>query len=100
MISNKRIELYIKASEKWGTNSQIIVAIEEMNELCVQLAKVLNNKHNGEYYKLIDELADARIMIEQVELIFGIYPNVEQRMDEKLNRLEGIISGAVEHPHK
>ncbi len=99
MISNMRRNLYIKASEKWGENAQIIVAIEELSELSVQLAKILNGKNDG-YDNLIDELADVRIMVEQIELNFGVSSIVENRMEEKLNRLEGMVSGAIEHVHK
>lgn len=86
----QRIAIYKKASKKWGAQSQLIVALEELSELQVEIAKQLNGKREG-IKELIDELADARIMIEQVELNFNCMGDVENRMSEKVLRLNSIL---------
>lgn len=91
MKTRPRNEIYDMASEKWGSTSQLVVALEELAELSVEIAKKINDKRDSNE-PLIDELADARIMIEQVENIFGVETEVQYRIEQKLARLEGIIN--------
>ncbi len=94
LIMDQRAErIYRKALEKWGLNGQIAVAIEEFAELTVELAKYLNGKRETAEYRrlLIDELADARIMHDQMMFNFDCEQEVKNRIVEKLARLEGIL---------
>jgi len=91
MIFRERLKLYKKASLKWGSSSQIIVAIEELSELTNQLAKHLNGKCKDMAH-IVDELADSRIMIEQVEFVLDLEDRVKHRMKVKLNRLQELIN--------
>lgn len=87
----ERQVVYKKAGDRWGIKSQMIVALEELSELQVEIAKHLNNKREDEL-GLIDELADARIMIEQLELNFDLSILVENRMFVKMSRLDEILT--------
>lgn len=73
------------ALDKFGTYHQQSKAIEEFLEVSLALLKN-NNQEN-----IIDELADANIMLMQMGLLFG-HDKVVQRMFYKLNRLEGLIN--------
>ena len=77
-------KIYTKLYEKYG-DEQIIVAIEEFSELQKELCKFLRNKLNME--NLIEEIADAEIMIEQIKLHFKIpQENIDATKKEKLKR--------------
>ena len=99
MGTKLREEIYKKAGLKWGESSQIIVAIEELSELINQLSKHLNGKCKDMAH-IVDELADSRIMIEQMEFIFGVQEDVIQRFQVKILKLDDIVTGRVNHPHK
>jgi len=74
-----------KAIQYFGTNRQVDKAIEEMAELTKELLKI---RHDAEMETILDlkcELADVKIMITQLELIFG---NVDKEVEFKMQRLE------------
>jgi len=83
--------LYKKATDKWGFASQLVAACEELGELIVEVAKMYNGKR-PDNIKLIDELADVKIMIEQIENNYCIDVEVDIRKLEKLKRLQSIIN--------
>ena len=74
-----------KAIEKWGKEAQTIVAMEECAELIQASSKQLRRKDKSINH-LIEELADVRIMIEQIEYLYGIKNLVEDEMIFKLDR--------------
>ena len=89
----ERKEIYEKARRTWGTQAQIMMAIEEMSELTKELCKYFRGRHNGE--EIVDELADVTIMVEQLRLIFGVNDAVCDQMDVKMLRLKkrlGMVS--------
>ena len=94
MEAMERINIYRDASIKWGEKSQMIAAIEEFSELIDQIAKQLNGKTQRK--NIIDEIADARIMIEQLEYNLCCGHEVETRVEDKLIRLKKILSGQGE----
>lgn len=96
---NHKNEIYDAARKRWGQDGQVTVAIEELGELIVELAKAINDKRKGDTLPLIDELADARIMIEQVERIFNCPKLVQARMNYKISRLEKLVFNLKEDPH-
>lgn len=98
---SQRTKIYHKASSKWGVESQMIVACEEFAELIVEVAKHLNGKRGIDTSGLIDELADARIMIEQIETHYGASVTVRDRMQYKLKKLNALLdSPGKAHPIK
>ena len=94
---NSRNKVYRKAAKKWGIFNQLVKAVEELAELSVELAKLFNKqrdmKNQYDKFKVIDELADARIMIEQTELNFGLRILVKDRIVEKVTKLEQLLEG-------
>ena len=75
-------ELYEQALNTWGHESQIIMAIEECGELITALAQA----YRGRNVDIAEEIADVKIMMEQLSLIFG-ETLVEEIKHEKLKRL-------------
>lgn len=83
-------EILQKAIDTYGDEMQIAVAIEEMSELTKALIK--DKRHN---YKILDdwqntaeEIADVKIMVEQLEMIFDCKEEVDKQIEFKLNRLK------------
>ena len=80
------IEIMKTAIKTFGPQLQTVVAVEEMSELQKELTKFLRG--NGKKKNLTEEVADALIMITQVQIIYGIGDeDVREVMDYKLNRL-------------
>lgn len=82
----ERSKIYELAWKKWGTEMQATVAIEEMSEVQKEVCKVLRGKGNRE--SLAEEVADAKIMLEQISQIFNIKASVETWIDYKIAKLE------------
>lgn len=77
--------VYLKAFEKYGTQLQMVVALEEMSELQKEICKAMRGKENRK--NLIEEIADVTIMLEQLRLIIGENDAVSEVMDSKIERL-------------
>ncbi len=84
-----RREVYEKAIDKYGAKLQVQVAIEEMSELTKELCKDIRG--NGVRENIVEELADATIMLEQLRLIYDCNSDVCEEMDIKIRRLEDRI---------
>lgn len=61
--------LYVAARAKWGDAAQMDKAIEEYSEATLALIRWRQGRTKRE--DVIEELADARIMNEQMSAIFG-----------------------------
>lgn len=81
----ERRQVYRKALDRYGTNNQLVVAIEELSEATKELCKYLRGEGNEDH--LIEEVADAMIMLEQVMDIYHIRQAVLQMMAHKAERL-------------
>ena len=69
MIHDKK-QILQKALKTWGTNAQILIAIEEMSELTKALLKNINRgKDNRDH--ILEELSDVLITLEQIQMIYG-----------------------------
>jgi hypothetical protein len=80
-------DLYGLAITEWGKSSQVDVAIEELAELIKELVK-LKRYPNSNISHLIEEIADVKIMIAQLEGIFSIkQEDIDWYTDTKLSRL-------------
>lgn len=83
----EEIEVMESAIDFYGIQLQTVVAIEEMSELQKELTKFLRGKGNKE--ALTEEVADALIMITQIQLMYKISDeDIKEVMDFKLNRLK------------
>lgn len=87
MTNEREAKILEGAIAKFGTQAQIAKAVEELNELAAELARHLNGQAKVENIR--EEMADAFIMLNQMEMIFGDVSNVEIR---KLERLEGMVA--------
>jgi ubiquitin len=63
--------IYEEALEAWGVDAQIKMAIEEMGELIVKLAKYGRNVNSVTNVDVAAEIADVEIMMKQMRLIFN-----------------------------
>lgn len=86
----QRQDLYAHALARFGREAQIFMAIEELSELQVQLAKFLGSRTKS-IDDLYSELADAEIMLEQLRYMF-IGSQIDKFKDQKLKRLEELLA--------
>lgn len=86
---NERKEVLNKAIAKYGEN-QLNIAQEELSELIQAISKIKRYPNSKDaQLNLIEEIADVSIMIEQLQMYFGITDEVVQdEVDIKLDRLE------------
>lgn len=85
-------EILNDAVALFGEKSQIIMAIEELAELQKALCKIFRY---DDINSIIDEMADAYIMLAQLEIIFCNRSVPQKRLEGqiklKLNRLKKLI---------
>ena len=82
-------EILQKAIETYGVESQVDVCIEEMSELTKALIKdrrSYGNSHEA-WKNVAEEIADVKIMLEQLEMIFECKEKVQEQIEFKVNRL-------------
>ena len=72
-------------AEKYGKESQLRQLQEECAELIVACSKILRMNDKA-INNLIEEIADVRVMVEQIEYLYGIKNLVEDEMEYKLQR--------------
>ena len=78
-------EIYQKALEKWGKDGQALKLAEECNELSRAVIRYILT---GDEDNFKEEIADVKIMIEQMMLSFG-QADILRWEKKKLKRLEG-----------
>lgn len=76
-----------RAVQKFGKEKQLIVAIEELSELQKELCKELRGIGNAEH--IAEEMADVKIILEELDIIFGNTNKVLGYKISKLERLKG-----------
>lgn len=75
------------AISTYGKDMQLTVAIEELSELIKEICKHKRGADNTE--AIVEEMADCHIMLEQLEMIFGLEGAViADAIDKKVKRLE------------
>ena len=80
-----RDEILKKALQHYGANLQRIVAIEEMSELTKELCKVSRGEENAAH--IAEEIADVRIMLDQLEIMFDCAGAAAAYQAAKVERL-------------
>lgn len=80
-----------EALETWGGTAQMLVAVEEMSELQKEILKNVNRKKDNRA-QIIEETADVLIMLEQLQLYYGIKQEVENYMEGKLQMIAGRLT--------
>ena len=77
-----------KVIKKNGLDMQLTVAIEELSEL----QKAICKYKRGEEHNIEEEIADVKIMIEQLETVFD-KNKIREWRDKKIERLEKRLRG-------
>ena len=78
--------LYEQSIKKWGIESQLNMLQEECGELIVAVNKLRRSKYRRKSY-VAEEMADVRILIDQVILGLDISKQVNKCSEFKLKRL-------------
>lgn len=87
MPYEERRAVYEAAIEHYGQERQTLKAVEEMAELTKELAKSFIP--NGTTLdKIVDEIADVTVMMEQLRIIFSVNDAVQERVAYKVKRLQ------------
>ena len=83
-----REKILQKAIDTYGSEAQIRMMMEEMAELQKELCKLYRAKDSTHtiaiHDRILDEMADVQIMLDQMRLLFG---DTDSRELEKLRRL-------------
>lgn len=90
MTQEREAAILEGALSHFGYDAQMVKAIEELGELTVELARHRNGADNMDAVR--EELADAFVMLNQMELIFGDVTEVEAAKLERLARMIGDVS--------
>jgi len=92
-------ELYEKAIKLWTPEFQIMMLNEEMAELTIAINKMMRLKSNdtvvidSKLRKIITEIADVKILLEQMQVLFKIKStDLEEEYFNKLRKMEGMIN--------
>jgi hypothetical protein len=78
--------LYERAVEQWGEDAQIDMVIEEVSELVTEIVR--HRRGRGRRALVAEEIADVRIMLEQLEIIYDCAAEAADWRRTKLERLE------------
>lgn len=97
-MGNKNI--YQDAIDKWGKTAQLDQMIEEMAELTLAISKykrqfndsLLDYQKVGVMENLYTEIADVKLMIEEMEYMFG-KENVQKAYENQLKKFEKELYG-------
>ena len=87
-MKNVRKQILRKAIEHYGKGIQWAKAIEELSELIRALARC------DDVENVAEEMADVRIMLDQLEIMFGNREDVRRIELEKLDRLNRRLHAA------
>lgn len=75
-----------KAIDHYGTDCQLTVAIEELSELIKELCKY--KRGQGSQMHIAEEMADVKIILEELEIIFNNKYRVKTWYNAKIQRLK------------
>jgi NTP pyrophosphatase (non-canonical NTP hydrolase) len=85
----KDIELMQLALEKWGTESQLDMVIEECAELIDAIQKW--RRHRIDSLKVLEEAVDVELCLGQLKLMLDSPQLFQNIRKEKLERLEKLL---------
>ena len=83
-MKSYQVEICKTIANHYGREHQVLIAIEEMSELTKELCKYFRRFDRKK--EIVEEVADAQIMLEQLIELFGIEGDVDKMVDYKLNR--------------
>lgn len=82
-MTSQQVNQCRRILQNYGADHQIKKAVEEFGELLTELGRYLNGAKNED--KIVDEIADATIMCEQLSFVFGPISSC-MRVDYKIRR--------------
>lgn len=83
----ERQAILYKALEVYGIDSQVMMIIEEMSELTKAFCKLYRG--DGSVDAVREEMADVKIMLEQMSMFYGETEDIEgQKLERLRQRLE------------
>ena len=82
----KQLDVYNAAIRAWGVQAQSWMVVEEMSELAKEICK-LQRRPAKSLDALADEIADVKIMLEQLCIMHNVHQLVYDHMDKKIERL-------------
>jgi len=88
-------DIYADAVNAYGIDSQLNVLQEECAELIVAVSHYRRFRNIDE---LVEEMADVKIMLEQIELVMKLSRYIESIKQIKLKRLRERIDGDIKQP--
>lgn len=96
-----KISTLRNAIEKYGTDTQQDMVIEEALELALGILKHRRSikEEAPEWYikrwrdNIVEERADTEIMLRQVDIMFDCEEEAKEQIDYKINRLEERMRG-------
>ena len=95
-MDNRKV--YQDALDTWGAEAQTKMLFEEIGELMQAICKASRVKNWEQRIKvwsnIAEEIADVKIMLEQMELLFNVEEAVKNNMEEKINRLATRLEAA------
>lgn len=77
--------IYIKALDAYGAQAQTLMCMEEMSELQKELCK--HARGAGNVHQIAEEIADVRIMLDQMALLHGCEGLAANYKTAKIDRL-------------
>ena len=92
---NWEINIYREAIRKWGFETQIHIAVEEMAELTKALMKYLRRHQTDNFLNVVEEIADVEIILMQLNMLFDHHA-IERIKREKLEHLEKLLYPELE----
>lgn len=78
-------EVLRETIDRYGTEAQLMMGLEEMSELQKEICKWFRGKRDPD--AIAGEVADVEIMLEQVKIIFDLHGEVNEHIDRKIERL-------------
>ena len=84
----EKTKILLRAINKYGVENQIWQMLEELFELGLAICKLHREKNKERYKNFVEERADVRIMLEQMDLIYEDGMDVADMREYKIDRLK------------
>lgn len=68
-MTDEQIKVLKQAIDTYGKDAQLDMVIEECSELIKAICKYKRNNVNEYFVEVLEEAADVRIMLEQIQLL-------------------------------
>lgn len=86
----ERKDIYRRLFIQNGPDAQMVVCMEECAELIKEISKYFRYGNKG---PLVEEIADVRIMLEQLVFYLDIQEKVDKMVEYKIDRIVDRLGG-------